>query len=59
MEKYEYSDGKFDYDHLSEDQIASLEYILCQLKKREKEMLLLRYREGKTYPEIILLCVIV
>lgn len=48
----ECSDGKFDYDHLSEDQIAGLEYILSQLKKREKEMILLRYLEGKTYPEI-------
>lgn len=32
----EYIGGRFDYDHLSEDQIAGLEYIMSQLKKEKK-----------------------
>lgn len=45
----EYSEVKVDYAHLSEDQVKGLEYVLGQMRKRETEMVLLRYRDEKTF----------
>jgi len=48
----ECSEAKIDYTHLLDDQVKGLEYVLGQLKKRETEIVLLRYRDEKTLQEI-------
>jgi RNA polymerase sigma factor (sigma-70 family) len=48
----EYSEVKIDYARLSEDQVKGLEYVLGQMRKREAEMVLLRYRDEKTFQVI-------
>jgi predicted DNA-binding protein (MmcQ/YjbR family) len=48
----EYSEVKIDYAHLSKDQVKGLEYVLSQMRKREAEMVLLRYRDDKTFNAI-------
>jgi RNA polymerase sigma factor (sigma-70 family) len=48
----EYSKVYIEYAHLTEDQVKGLEYALSQMRKRETEMVLLRYRDKKTFQAI-------
>ncbi len=43
--------GKDQYEPLNDDQFRGLEYILGMLSQREREILLLRYREQRTLAE--------
>lgn len=48
----EFSKVNIDYAHLTKDQVKGLEYALSQMRKRETEMVLLRYRDEKTFQAI-------